>query len=293
MLEFTVLNTNVNVIVNNRILFEFSATGSVGAVHEGSAAQVFYFTESTKAGIGLNVYLQQIFLFIAFMLQTFWCFFLMFKTCMNFLGGSHNLMRAIHRTGHLLKQRPCGTIWKGFLLFFKTWWHYLRYEWNMVDFLVLVLFYLHISFRWHTYSLKKAQDNLAPKVIGHPEKFMPFSMVMVPIERSLKILAVLSILIWIKSFKYLCMIGNFRLLVRIIEKCAMELIVFSALLIVIFFGWAVCFFVAFGGTDADFSTIMGSFLVLFFLLMDGYNVDPVWFAPGSSGTFASIFPPGG
>merc|ERR1719183_1240031 len=85
------------------------------------------------------------------------------------------------------------------------------------------------------------------------------------------------------------MSGNFRLLVRILEKCAKELIVFSVVLIVIFFGFAVCFFVAYGNTDSDYSTISGSFLVLFFLLMDGYRVDPWWFSPGKMQIMPMVF----
>jgi hypothetical protein len=289
VVELSVLNTNVNVIVNTRILFEFSATGSVAAQSDVMASQVFYFTPSTKSGIEMDVYIQQILLFIMYVFQTFWIFYLMFKTCMNFLGGSQNLRRGCALASYMLKKRPCRTICKGILLFFKTWWHYLRYEWNMVDFMVLVLFYVHISLRWSTYGLKSSQPDLDPKVIGHPEKFMPISMVMVPIDRSLKVLAVLSILTWVRSFKYLCMISHFRLLVRILEKCAAELIIFSALLIIIFFGFSVCFFVAFGGTDGDFSTLPGSFLVLFFLLMDGHTVDPAWFAPGKIPLMPMVF----
>jgi len=128
--------------------------------------------------------------------------------------------------------------------------------------------------------LKAWYPNLALDVIGHPEKFMPFSSVMVSITQSLQVVAIMCILVWLKSFKYLCMAKPFRLLVRILEKCAKELILFSVVLLFVFFGFAVCFFVAYGGTDSDYSTISGSFLVLFFLLMDGYRVDPWWFAPG-------------
>merc|ERR1719162_997230 len=36
----------------------------------------------------------------------------------------------------------------------------------------------------------------------------------------------------------------------------------------------------FGGTVQNFSTLPGSFLVLFFLLMDGFNLEQEWFKPG-------------
>jgi len=149
-----------------------------------------------------------------------------------------------------------------------------------MDFCILTLWYLHMGFRLFTYGRKLSFENLAPEVIGHPEKFMPFSWVMVPLLRAQKVVAVLAILVCVKGFKYLCMLANFRLLVRILEKCGKELVVFAVVLIFVFFGFAVCFFVAYGSTDENFSTIAGSFLILFFLLMDGYRVDAWWFSPG-------------
>lgn len=158
-----------------------------------------------------------------------------------------------------------------------------------MDVLVVTLFYIHIGFRFQTYEKTKSLENLKPDVIGHPEKFMPISTLMVPVSNCLMVLAILSILIWVKAFKYLCMIDNFRLLVRILEKCGKELVIFSVLLLVLFFGFAVCFFIAFGTFDQDFSTISGSFLVLFFLLIDGYRVDPWWFYPGKDQMIPIVF----
>lgn len=169
---------------------------------------------------------------------------------------------------------------KGLSLMLRTLYHYLRYEWNMVDFLIIVLFIVHMGYRCDVYKSKGDQPNLAPMVLGHPEKFMPFSRVMAPMVTGNQVLAVLSILVWVKLFKYLCMIGYFRLLIRILESCAKELIVYTMILLAFFFGFAVCFFVAFGSYEQDFSTISGSFLVLFFLLIDGYRVDALWFSPG-------------
>jgi len=85
------------------------------------------------------------------------------------------------------------------------------------------------------------------------------------------------------------MASQFRLLVRIIEKCAKELIVFALVLLFVFFGFAVCFFVSFGQIDEKYSTISGAFLVLFFLLLDGYRVDPFWFSPGKLQIMPIVF----
>jgi hypothetical protein len=289
VLEFTTLNVNINVLVNNRILFEFGATGSVTPIHDCTAAQVFFFQASQKAGNAFNAFILQMFAIISFGIQTLYCFFLMYKTCMNFLGGSASFGRACRNAIHMLKKKPFTAMWKGTKLFFRTFYHFLRYEWNLMDFLILSLWYVHTGFRFMTYSYKAFYPNLAPEAIGHPEKFMPFSVCLVPLIRSMNVISVLSILVWMKSFKYLCMLNQFRLLVRILEKCAKELVVFAIVLLFVFAGFAVCFFVAYGATDANFSTISGSFLVLFFLLMDGYRVDPWWFAPGKLQIMPIIF----
>lgn len=289
MMEFTTLNSNINVLVNSRILFEFGATGSVIPIHNCNAAQVLFFASSQKAGAAFRVYWLQVITILLFGIQTLMCFWLMYKTCMNFLGGAHSLGRAIRHACYLLKKKPGSTAWKGIKLFFRTFYHFLRYEWNMLDFMILTLWYMHTGFRFLTYAYKWWYSNLAPETIGHPEKFMPFSWVMVPLKSSVQLVAVLCILVWLKGFKYLCMLNQFRLLVRILEKCGKELIVFGFVLLFVFAGFAVCFFVAYGGTDANFSTMQGSFLVIFFLLMDGYRVDPWWFSPGKLQIMPIVF----
>merc|ERR1719446_1051011 len=226
MVELSTLNINTNVIVNTRITFEFAATGSVTPKHDVSGAQVFFFAASTKAGTAATVSLLLSFNILFFGGQSAWMLFLMYKTCMNFLGGAHNIGRACRKVFGMCRKMPLTTAWKGTKLFFRTFYHFLRYEWNMMDFLILTLWYCHLGFRFYTYGVKSSYANLAPEVIGHPEKFMPFSRVMIPIKRSQQCLALLSILIWVKAFKYLCMAGYFRLLVRILEKCAKELVFF-------------------------------------------------------------------
>merc|ERR1719456_2190060 len=133
------------------------------------------------------------------------------------------------------------------------------------------------------------EPNLQPDTIGHPELFMPFSKVMGSLEKSFEVLSFLTLFCWIKVFKYLCLCGWFRMLVRVIERCAQELLVFSALMLVIFFGFAVAFFVGFGDSSEIFSTLSGSFLVLFFMLLGGFKVDNSWFGPGESTLRPTLF----
>ncbi|CAK9028033.1 Polycystin-2 (Polycystic kidney disease 2 protein homolog) [Durusdinium trenchii] len=167
------------------------------------------------------------------------------------------------------------------LLFpFRTLYQFFRYGWNFADMVILGSFYVHLGFRISAYVAVGNNPALQPDVVGHPEVFMPFGQLMEPLVLGNNLLALLSITCWVKLFKYLCMSSYFRLLVRILESCAARLIIFAALLLVVFFGFAVAFSIGLGTTDRNFVTIPGSFLVLFFLLIDGYSIDIEWFRPG-------------
>eukprot|EP00747_Dinoflagellata_sp_TGD_P195981 gnl/TRDRNA2_/TRDRNA2_65472_c0_seq2.p1 gnl/TRDRNA2_/TRDRNA2_65472_c0~~gnl/TRDRNA2_/TRDRNA2_65472_c0_seq2.p1 ORF type:complete len:934 (+),score=226.75 gnl/TRDRNA2_/TRDRNA2_65472_c0_seq2:98-2803(+) len=268
IIEFTTLNTNVNVIVNSRIAFEFLPTGSVIATHNADAQLALMFTPSMKAGAPLGIFLLQLVVLITFFLFTVYVFSLMVKTMLNYLG--QNLYQ-------FMKHNSIVSMPKHFM---KTCFHFFMFGWNFVDVLILGLFYVYLGFRIRTYMATGNEPNFQAGVIGHPEKFMPFSTIMWYLDNCGKVFSILALVCWVKMFKYLCLVSYFRLLVRILERCAKSLVIFSVLLLVIFFGFAVAFFIGFGDKVVYFSYLSNSFLVLFFLLLDGYNVDSQWFAPG-------------
>lgn len=277
LIETTILNTNVNVIVNSRMVFEFSSTGSVVNSVKVTAARVFFFTPSLKSGAAINMFFLQLFLLLTFLAYTFYLFWLMYKTCHNFLGE--------HPLAFIAKSGFFGA----FSIFAHTLYHYFQYIWNLNDLVILTLFYVHFGYRLETYLSVGREQALSSDVVGHPEVFMPFSRVLVPLTSGNNVLSLLAMFAWIKVFKYLCMSSYFRLLVRILEHCAARLVVFSALLLIVFFGFAVAFFVGFGGTEEAFSAFPGAFLVLFFLLIDGYDVNERWFQPGKDIFMPIIF----
>mmetsp|Transcript_66350 Transcript_66350/g.158729 ORF Transcript_66350/g.158729 Transcript_66350/m.158729 type:complete len:932 (-) Transcript_66350:120-2915(-) len=269
IIELTTLNTNVNVITNSRILFEFGPTGSVIQSQESNAAQVFYFTPSLKAGAARNAFILQVVLLLFFVAYTTWILFLMYKTCNNFLGQS---------ALDFIKKSTCGGKLK---MIIGTFMHYFEYGWNIVDIMIIFSYFLHFGYRMSVYTKLNSMEEMAPDVLGHPEKFMPFSQVMVPLEMSNQVLSVLAMFMWVKLFKYLCVVSYFRILVRILEHCAHELFVYCLLLVVVFFGFAVSFFVGFGPQEENYSGLLDAFGVLFFKLLDGYDVDQRWFEPGT------------
>lgn len=275
-IELTTMSTNVNVIVNTVILFEFTPNGAVTGTVSSTAMRTFFFTPSLQ-GSNLFAFILLIWLSLMFFIFTLYSLWLMYETCFNYLG--QNPIGYLKRSG-----------WTARLLFpFRTLYQFFRYGWNFADMVILGSFYVHLGFRISAYLAVGSNPVLQPDVIGHPEIFMPFGQLMEPLVLGNNLLALLSITCWVKLFKYLCMSSYFRLLVRILESCAARLIIFAALLLVVFFGFAVAFSIGLGTTDRNFVTIPGSFLVLFFLLIDGYSIDIEWFRPGKDQLVTLIF----
>merc|ERR1719158_619842 len=111
VVEMSVLNTNVNVIVNNQIIFEFGPTGAVQSKHDAFGGRVLLFSVATNEGGELSVMIYQIVVCMLFFGWTFFCFWLMWKTGLK----------------------------------------YLAYGWNLVDLLILSLFYVNLVTRIQTY----------------------------------------------------------------------------------------------------------------------------------------------
>jgi hypothetical protein len=277
IVELSTLNINVNVVVNTKILFEFGPTGTVASSVKSQAAQVHFFTPSMKAGTEVRVLFLQIFLDILFFFYTLMTLTLMYKTCVNFIGQNpFKYMQRLTWSGRV-----------GFI--FQTLIHYFGYGWNLCDLAILSLYFTHQYFRIAAYWGITQQPTLGPEVIGHPEYFMPFSWVMGQLTYGNNVLSMLAIAMWVKPFKYLCMIGYFRMLARIMEQCVTKLATFSVMLVLVIFGFAMAFFVGFGTFDEMYAAPAGSFLVLFFLLLDGYSINERWFDAGKSALMPMVF----
>jgi len=277
IIETTTLNTNVNVVVNTRVLFEFGVTGSVEPKVVSRAAPIGLLTPATSTEESLAIFIMQLLMLVFFTLFGIYTFWLMYKTCKNFVGDNPRK--------YISKQS-----WGGVMAFFlNTAYHYIRYAWNVVDLIILGLFIGHFIMRMETYTQMGAKPSFDPSVIGHPEKFVPFSSVMNAIFYSNNLLSLLAMLVWVKTFKYMCMSSYFRLLVRILEQCGRRLLVFAAILVCLFFGFSVAFFVGLGGSNDNHSELLGSFYVMFFLLIDGYDMNLAMFEPGQDVTMPILY----
>jgi len=244
VIEYSTLNVNVNIITNNRILFESDPSGGFRADHQAQVVRALLLSASPAAGVELGMFIYQVVLVLLFLGYNAFVFWLLGKTQHKFF----------------------------------------TYGWNWCDIAILILFYATLWTRIQAYVKASSEEALSPAVIGHPEEFMPLAGICQTLALSNQLLSFLVLIAWVKVLKYLSLIGFFRLLIRVLERCAAELMVFAALLLVLFFAFAVPFFVALGVTDGDFVTLPGSFLVLFFMLVQGMTMKDEWFEPGRSAT---------
>eukprot|EP00928_Gymnodinium_smaydae_P013239 TRINITY_DN14848_c0_g1_i1.p1 TRINITY_DN14848_c0_g1~~TRINITY_DN14848_c0_g1_i1.p1 ORF type:complete len:893 (-),score=226.67 TRINITY_DN14848_c0_g1_i1:79-2757(-) len=276
ILELSTLNTNANVIVNTRILFEFGPEGAVIASVQNDAAEVHFFTLAVAGSAGY-VFTLQILITLFFLAYNGWIFKLMYKTTTNYVGQNPiKFMR---------QQTWCGMI--SFLM--RTCVHYFEYRWNILDFTILCLFYAHLAYRIQAYVGVTNEPLFSAGLIGHPEHFMPFSAVMWDVAYSRTVIAVMAIAMWVKPFKYLCMLAYFRNILRIMEQTIMRLSIFSVILIIIIFSFAISFCAGFGGSEMDYTTVLGSFQALCYVLLEGYKVDERWFEAGKLQLMPLVF----
>jgi len=70
-------------------------------------------------------------------------------------------------------------------------------------------------------------------------------------------------------------LANFQVLVRVVERCLHQLCIFASLLLTLFVGFAVAFYMGFGNKVHLFSTFHGSFFSMFFLLVGGVDLGPI------------------
>jgi hypothetical protein len=253
VIEMTVLNTNTNVVVNMRLLFEFGPTGTVRpSVHQYSYRAMFL-TFATGEGQELAVFIVQILVFLGFL------------GLIGYIGWQ------LSRVG---------------VKFFT-------YGWNWIDVVLVLLWWLYIGHRAAVWSAVGAEPALQPGKIGDPDRFMPFSKHMRMLVPASQILAILSLLAWVKLFKYLSLISCFKEFVQVIEFCMGRLAVFATLIIVIFTGYGMAFHVALGESNEGYARADRSLTRLFFMLVSGLKVDEWWFSPweavceslGDDGTF--------
>jgi len=235
ILEFSTLNTNVNVVVHNRLLFEIPPTGGVSTKYEVVGFRVLQLSLNLLASDEMNLF--------RLMIVT---------SAMHFLLLAYDLW--------LIKQNR--------MAFFS-------YFWGLLDMLILGLFFTLMFIYLTIFQKAAYEPYLAPETIGDPEMFFPLGYLVKDIELSTDVLAILGLTAWFKVLKYFTLISTFHPFVRIVETTIRQLFLFAGLLFIVLFGFAVAFHIGFGGETDVFSTLGGSFIACIVAPAGGVNFDQV------------------
>jgi len=239
IVEFTVLNTNTNVLINSRLLFEFSPSGTVTSLAKVNAFRVLFVTLAVDDNAELFVFLFMVIVIL------FFAVFIIY------------LLWQIKRVG---------------VKFFT-------YSWNLLDILIAILLFTYFMIRFSVMTNVENEPSLAPNNLGHPEDFMGFSRNLDALIRAQQILSFCALLIYLRGLKYTVIFERFRLLITVVQDCFSRLLVFAVLIIIFFTGFGIAFFIALGQTAPAYQSLSTSFPMLFFMLIEGVSIDAQWFEP--------------
>jgi len=235
IIELNTFNPNVNVIVHTRLIFEFSLAGGIMQKHEVYAFRAFQLSLSLMEGDELRI----------FMFQVISC-------AMFIMYGAYT-----------------------FFVFYKSGNQFFTYIWNIVDCAAILLIIILFIYHGIVYTQVGFEPTLQPEVLGDPEIFMPISRFVPGLQSINNCLALLSLLLWVKVCKYFSLMANFQVLVRVVERCLHQLVIYASLLLTLFVGFAVAFYMGFHNRVPLFRTMQGSFFSMFFLLVGGVDLGPI------------------
>jgi hypothetical protein len=240
IIEYSTLSPNVNVLVHNRMLFEFPATGGLISRHEAFPFRT----------VNLSLSLMQV--------DDTLSFACLLMTC------SLHLVFFVY-FAFLLYQN-------GFAFFL--------YFWSWIDLGIIVFFLMCVSTNLSIWAKAATMPDLAPETIGDPEMFFPIGHLVPRIELASGLLSILGLLSWLKVLKYFTLMGGLRnqAFVRIVERCFYNLILFGGLLVVVLFGFAAAFHIGYGGERDLFSTLIGSFVACVVAPAGGVSLKAIFMA---------------
>jgi hypothetical protein len=249
--EMTVLNSNTNVVVNLQILFEFGPTGSVKASQQVQGYRVLFLTWAFNEGDELVVGLFQVVVCVMFAVMAAYMFWL------------------CRRTG-LVK--------------------FLTFPWNTLDVMNICLWCVYCYQRYNVLQAISSEASLQPAKVGHPMHFMAFSKYFYDLQNASKVLSFLTLFAWLRLMKYAVFFGSLRLLQETVMNCIHRLMVFAVLIVVMFLGFGLSFFIGVGQDSSEFTTFGQSFAGLFFRFIEGISIDASWFEPmGGPGRLVGPF----
>jgi hypothetical protein len=249
--EMTVLNSNTNVVVNLQILFEFGPTGSVKASNVIQGYRVLFLTWAFNEG------------------DEFVVTFFMVVVCFMFACLGAYMFWLCRRTG-LVK--------------------FFTFPWNTLDVMNCCLWCVYCYQRYNVLNAIALEPSLQPAKVGHPRHFMAFSKYFYDLQNASKVLSFLTLFAYLKLMKYAVFFGSLRLLQETVMNCISRLMVFAVLIVIMFLGFGLSFFIGVGQDSNEFTTFGQSFFGLFFRFIEGISIDASWFEPmGGPGRLVGPF----
>lgn len=223
ILEMNTLNPNVNSFVHSRILFEFPAAGGVFIRQEAFPFRAIQLSLSLMAADDFGG---------SFM-------YLVISTGLSILFGVYT-----------------------FALIYKNGIRFFFYFWSIVDVLSLLLNFNLLVLKVGIFMEADTMPNLQPEVIADPEMFYPIGKLVPTMEQVVGYQAMLGLITWLRVLKYLTLSRTFLPFVRVFEKCFVGLMLYSVLLSVVLFGFALAIYIGYGTQEGLYSTIWGTFVAV-------------------------------
>jgi len=237
IVELNTLNPNVNSFVNTRILFEFPPTGGLIVSQDAFAFKAYQMSLPLMSGDDFG----GVFLFFAL------------------TSGMHALLLAYAT-----------------FLIVKNGFRYFTYVWSIVDLAILLLFSIYVCTNIVIFTEAAWEPSLQPEIIADSEVFFPIGNVVSSLEAGNRALALLGLISWIKVLKYFSLSSTFHPLVRVLERCLVNLLKFAALFLIVLFGFAVALHISYGDETNLFSSVGGSFFAVIVAPAGGVELQPIF-----------------
>jgi hypothetical protein len=249
--EITTLNSNTNVVVNIQIFFEFGPSGSVKASHQIQGYRVLFLTSAFNEGDEFVVMLFMV--VVGFM----------------FVGIACYMAWLCRRVGVL---------------------KFISFPWNALDVTNFCLWVVYCYQRYNVVNAIANEPSLQADKVGHPNLFMAFSKYFYDLQNAQKVLSLLSLFAYLKLLKYAVFFGSLRMLQATVVKSVGRLMVFAVLIVTMFLGFGLAFFIGVGQDSESYLTFGQSFSGLFFRFIEGLSIDAAWFEPmGGPGRLVGPF----
>merc|ERR1719498_394763 len=167
---------------------------------------------------------------------------------------------------------------------------FVSFPWNMLDVMNVCLWCVYCYQRYNVLEAIRTEYSLQPEKVGHPKHFMAFSKYFLDLQNGSKVLSFLTLFAYLKLMKYAVFFGSLRLLQETVMNCISRLIVFAVIIVVMFLGFGLSFFIGVGQDSNEFTTFGQSFAGLFFRFIEGISIDASWFEPmGGPGRLVAPF----